>query len=90
MAVFRVQKTQNYTIMSNHHLRKALSAQGEGLLSLMLSLPEDWDYTTRAGIHLQRGRGQCVCHRARVRSGGVYYPPPHPRQERSDARYGVR
>ena len=41
------------------------------------------------GVHLQRGRRQRVCHRARVRSGGVYYPPPHPRQERSDARYGV-
>ena len=48
MAVFRVQKTQNYTIMSNHHLRnKALSLKSKGLLSLMLSLPEDWDYTTR-------------------------------------------
>ena len=46
-------------------------------------------YHARAGVHLQRGRGQRVCHRARVRSGGVYYPPPHPRQERSDARYGV-
>ena len=42
MAVFRVQKTQNYTIMSNHHLRnKALSLKAKGLLSLMLSLPED-------------------------------------------------
>ena len=46
-------------------------------------------YHARVGVHLQRGRGQRVCHRARVRSGGVYYPPPHPRQERSDARYGV-
>ena len=49
MAVFRVQKTQNYTIMSNHHLRnKALSLKAKGLLSLMLSLPEDWDYTLAA------------------------------------------
>ena len=48
MAVFRVQKTQNYTIMSNHHLRnKALSLKAKGLLSLMLSLPDSWDYTTR-------------------------------------------
>ena len=48
MAVFRVQKTQNYTVMSNHHLNdKALSLKAKGLLSLMLSLPEDWDYTTR-------------------------------------------
>ena len=48
MAVFRVEKTQNYTVMSNHHLRnKALSLKAKGLLSLMLSLPENWDYTTR-------------------------------------------
>ena len=48
MAVFRVQKTQNYTVMSNHHLNdKALSLKAKGLLSLILSMPEDWDYTTR-------------------------------------------
>ena len=48
MAVFRVQKTQNYTIMSNYHLNdKALSLKAKGLLSLMLSLPDTWDYTTR-------------------------------------------
>ena len=46
MAVFRVERTDNYTVMSNHHLRdKALSLKAKGLLSLMLSLPEDWDYT---------------------------------------------
>ncbi len=48
MAVFRVEKTRNYTVMSNHHLRdKSLSLKAKGLLSLMLSLPEDWDYTTK-------------------------------------------
>ena len=48
MAVFRIQKTGNYTIMSNHHLNnKALSLKAKGLLSLMLSLPDSWDYTTR-------------------------------------------
>lgn len=46
MAVFRVEKTKNYTVMANHHLRdKSLSLKAKGLLSLMLSLPEDWDYT---------------------------------------------
>ena len=46
MAVFRVERTQNYTVMSNYHLRdKGLSLKAKGLLSLMLSLPEDWDYT---------------------------------------------
>lgn len=46
MAVFRVERTRDYTVMSNHHLRdKTLSLKAKGLLSLMLSLPEDWDYT---------------------------------------------
>ena len=46
MAVFRVERTHNYTVMSNHHLRdKGLSLKAKGLLSQMLSLPEDWDYT---------------------------------------------
>ncbi len=46
MAVFRVERTHNYTVMSNYHLRdKSLSLKAKGLLSQMLSLPEDWDYT---------------------------------------------
>ncbi|MDR1775110.1 MAG: helix-turn-helix domain-containing protein, partial [Actinomycetes bacterium] len=46
MAVFRIEKTQNYTVMSNHHLRNIeLTLKAKGLLSQMLSLPEDWDYT---------------------------------------------
>ena len=48
MAVFRIEKTRDYTVMSNHHLRNtALSLKAKGLLSLMLSLPEGWDYTTK-------------------------------------------
>ena len=48
MAVFRVEKTRDYTVMANHHLRNTkLSLKSKGLLSLMLSLPEDWDYTTK-------------------------------------------
>ena len=48
MAVFRVEKTKNYTVMSNYHLRdKSLSLKAKGLLSLMLSLPDDWDYTIK-------------------------------------------
>ncbi len=62
MAVFRVQKTQNYTIMSNHHLRnKALSLKSKGLLSLMLSLPEDWDYTTRGLASICKEGVDSVC-----------------------------
>ena len=48
MAVFRIEKTRDYTVMSNHHLRNAgLSIKSKGLLSMMLSLPDDWNYTTR-------------------------------------------
>lgn len=46
MAIFRVEKTQNYTVMSNHHLRnQTLTLKAKGLLSQMLSLPDEWDYT---------------------------------------------
>lgn len=48
MSVFRIEKNQNYTVMSNYHLRdKSLSLKAKGLLSQMLSLPEDWDYTLK-------------------------------------------
>lgn len=51
MAVFRIERTRDYTVMSNHHLRNAnLSLKAKGLLSMMLSLPEDWNYTTRGRI----------------------------------------
>ena len=48
MAVFRIEKTRDYTVMSKHHLRdQSLSLKAKGLLSMMLSLPEEWNYTTR-------------------------------------------
>ena len=48
MAVFRVERNKGYTVMSNHHLRnKELTLKAKGLLSQMLSLPEDWDYTLK-------------------------------------------
>ena len=48
MAVFRVERTRDYTVMSNHHLKNAeLSLKAKGLLSTILSLPENWNYTTR-------------------------------------------
>ena len=48
MAVFRIEKNKNYTVMANYHLRDiSLSLKAKGLLSLMLSLPEGWDYTTK-------------------------------------------
>lgn len=46
MAVFRVEKSADYTVMSNYHLRDTgLSLKAKGLLSQMLSLPKEWDYT---------------------------------------------
>ena len=48
MPVFRVEKSRDFTVMSNHHLRnRNMSLRAKGLLSLMLSLPEDWDYTLK-------------------------------------------
>ena len=46
MAVFRIEKDNNYTVMSNYHLRdKNLTLKAKGMLSFMLSLPDDWDYS---------------------------------------------
>lgn len=48
MSTFRVNKNVNYTVMSNHHLQdKRLSLKAKGLLSYMLSLPDDWDYSLK-------------------------------------------
>ena len=84
MAVFRIEKTKDYTVMSNHHLRnKELSLKGKGLLSLMLSLPENWDYTmkglaticpdgissVRSGIAELEQSGYLTRHRIRAANG---------------------
>ena len=48
MAIFRVNKNKDYTVMSNYHLRdKNMSFKAKGLLSMMLSLPDDWDYSIK-------------------------------------------
>jgi len=53
MAVFRIEKTKDYTVMSNHHLRnKSLSLKAKGLQSLMLSLPDNWDFTLAGLAHI--------------------------------------
>ena len=55
MSVIRVNKNANYTVMSNYHLRdKNLSLKAKGLLSLMLSLPDSWDYTVKGLITLSK------------------------------------
>lgn len=48
MSVFRIEKAKDFTVMSNYHLQdKKLSLKAKGLLSYMLSLPDDWDYSLR-------------------------------------------
>jgi hypothetical protein len=55
MAIFRIQKTRDYTIISNHHLKnKALSLKAKGLLSQMLSLPDEWDFSLKGLSHINR------------------------------------
>ena len=86
MAVFRIERTRDYTVMSNHHLRNAnLSLKAKGLLSMMLSLPEDWNYTTRGlakickegvdaiGVALREleAAGYIVRHKLRDRQGRI-------------------
>ena len=86
MAVFRIERTRDYTVMSNHHLRNAnLSLKANGLLSMMLSLPEDWNYTTRGlakickegvdaiGVALREleAAGYIVRHKLRDRQGRI-------------------
>ena len=61
MAVFRVEKNRGYTVMSNHHLRNAeLSLKAKGLLSMMLSLPEEWNYTTRGLAAICKEGTDCI------------------------------
>ena len=86
MAVFRIERTRDYTVMSNHHLRNAnLSLKAKGLLSMMLSLPDDWNYTTRglakickegvdaigAALRELEGAGYIVRHQRREKSGRI-------------------
>ena len=62
MAVFRIEKTRDYTVMSNHHLQNtALSLKAQGLLSLMLSLPDGWDYTTKGLAHICKDGVDSIC-----------------------------
>ena len=62
MAVFRIEKTRDYTVISNHHLRdKSLSLKAKGLLSLMLSLPEEWDYTTKGLARICKDGVDSIC-----------------------------
>lgn len=55
MSIIRVNKTKNYTVLSNHHFKeKAMSLKAKGLLSLMLSLPDDWNYSIAGLVSLSK------------------------------------
>ena len=59
MAIFRVNKNKDYTVMSNYHLRdKNMSFKAKGLLSVMLSLPDDWDYSIKGIISISKENGE--------------------------------
>lgn len=55
MTVMRIHKTKNFTVMSNHHFKeKKMSLKAKGLLSLMLSLPDDWNYNVSGLVKLRK------------------------------------
>ena len=57
--IFRVERTKNFTVMSNHHFKnKKLTLKAKGLLSLMLSLSDDWNYTEISGKNTQAENGK--------------------------------
>lgn len=61
MAIFRVNKDTNYTIMKNTHFKeKEMSLKAKGLLSLMLSLPDDWDYSISGLVGLSKDQVSSV------------------------------
>ena len=61
VAVFRIERNRDYTVMSNHHLRDTeLSLKSKGLLSMMLSLPEEWNYTTRGLAAICKEGADCI------------------------------
>lgn len=75
MAVFRVEKNRDYTVMSNHHLRNPnLSLKSKGLLSQMLSLPEEWDYTLKGLSQINREGIDAIREAIRELDGGVCDP----------------
>ena len=74
MAVFRVEKNSGYTVMPNHHLRnRALSLKAKGLLSQMLSLPEDWDYTLQGLARINRESRTTTNTTPRTRTGKILF-----------------
>ena len=83
MSVFRVEKTKGYTVMSNHHLRNhALSLKAKGLLSQMLSLPEDWDYTLQGLAQINKESIDAIREAVREQERAGYIKRSRERDER--------
>lgn len=91
VAVFRIERIRDYTVMSNHHLRDTgLSLKSKGLAFHDAVLPGEWNYTTR-GLAAIAKRGPTASARpSGIGAGGVYCPQPYPRQQGQDRRCGVR
>ena len=87
MAVFRVERNKGYTVMSNHHLRnKELSLKAKGLLSQMLSLPEDWDYTLAGLSYINREKIDAIREAVRELERAGYIQRSRERDEKGRLR----
>ena len=87
MAVFRVERNRGYTVMSNHHLRnKDLTLKAKGLLSQMLSLPEDWDYTLAGLSRINREKIDAIREAVRELEKAGYIVRSRERDERGRLR----
>ena len=87
MAVFRVERNSGYTVMSNHHLRnKELTLKAKGLLSQMLSLPEDWDYTLAGLSYINREKIDAIREAVRELERAGYIQRSRERDEKGRLR----
>lgn len=87
MAVFRVERNKGYTVMSNHHLRnRDLTLKAKGLLSQMLSLPEDWDYTLAGLSHINREKIDAIREAVRELERAGYIQRSRERDEKGRLR----
>ena len=87
MAVFRVERNTGYTVMSNHHLRnKELTLKAKGLLSQMLSLPEDWDYTLAGLSYINREKIDAIREAVRELERAGYIQRSRERDEKGRLR----
>ena len=87
MPVFRVERNKGYTVMSNYHLRdKSLSLKAKGLLSQILSLPEDWDYTLKGLALINREKIDAIRQAIRELEQAGYIVRSRERDERGRLR----